>query len=411
VAGTVLVTTEAHFVFGTDGQVSSTTGVDSYAFWRRYLEVFDRVVVAARTHIGHAATVRSAVEGPGVTVARLPDYRGPWQYLRVRVGVTEAVRRAVRGVDVLCLRAPGQIAGLAWRLRGRRPFAVEVVGDPMDSLSRGAVRSALRPIARIAFARELRAMCRTATAVSYVTSGSLQRRYPTPGWQTSYSSIELEDDAFMAESEVERRLAAEILVKRGTKADPWRLVLVGSLANRNKGADIAVDALAICRERGVQAVLLVVGEGCERPRLERRAETAGVADAVSFLGQLPAGRVVRDVLDRSDMFVLPSRAEGVPRAMLEAMARGVPCVGSSVGGIPELLPAGRCVTPASARALADVVVRLSSSPRALLASAQADRLTALRYRSAILQPRRRAFYQYLRAALTSAEPPRRAIPI
>ena len=60
-------------------------------------------------------------------------------------------------------------------------------------------------------------------------------------------------------------------------------------------------------------------------------------DRVRFRGQLTTPVDVRAELDRADLFVLPSRQEGLPRAMIEAMARALPCIGSSVGGIPELL--------------------------------------------------------------------------
>jgi len=404
---TILVTTEAHFVRGVDGRVHSTSGVDAYPFWRRYLDVFDRIIIAARTQTGQVS-ISPLVEGPGVRVLALPEYRGPWQYLSIRNDVAAVIREAIPVADGLCLRAPGRIAGLAWRLRGDRSFGVEVVGDPLDSLSRGAIRSVARPVARLVFARELRAMCSRATAVAYVTSGSLQQRYPARGWQTSYSSVELDDAAFATESDVERRYTGTALVNRGTKRDPWRLVLVGSLANRNKGADVAVDALALCRARGLQIILTIVGDGCERQALERQAQMSGVGNAITFLGQLPAGAAVRDVLDRSDMLVLPSRAEGVPRAMLEAMARGVPCIGSSAGGIPELLPPERCVGPGNTRQLAELVTRMYASRETLQAKSREDRLTARRYRYDVLQPRRRAFYKQLRAAFTTVAEPKRA---
>ena len=394
---TLLVASETHFDRTADGRVYSTTGIDGYGFWTRYLDVFDRVVVAARTRTGRVVGGASRVDGPGVEVAALPDYRGPWAYVRMRPRLARAMRRAVASADALCLRAPGPIAGLAWRLRGGRPYGVEVVGDPSDALAPGAVRSATRPFARVALARELRAMCRTADAVSYVTAGTLQRRYPARDWSTSYSSIELDDEAFVSEDDVRRRYLLTRLATRGTSSDPWRFVFVGSLAQRYKGLDVAIDALALCRAQGLNAHMTIVGEGVERRRFEDRARTRDVDSSVGFVGQV-APTDVRRVLDGSDVFVLPSRTEGLPRAMIEAMARGVVCVGSCVGGIPELLPRSRLAPAGDVQRLAAILAGLCTNRQDLASLALADRAVALRYRSSALRPRRIALYERVRSA-------------
>src|SRR5262245_54969923 len=63
---TLLVATESHCAVASDGRVHSTTGVDTYAFWQRYLDIFERVVIVARTRLQPGAEVRGVVEGPGV---------------------------------------------------------------------------------------------------------------------------------------------------------------------------------------------------------------------------------------------------------------------------------------------------------------------------------------------------------
>jgi glycosyltransferase involved in cell wall biosynthesis len=328
----------------------------------------------------------------------LPNYHGPWEYLKVRPALVAAMRQAVASADALCLRAPGPIAGLAWRLRDGRPFGVEVVGDPLDALAPGAVRSAARPLARAVLARELRAMCRNADAVAYVTAGTLQHRYPAGRWSTSYSSIQLDDEAFVSEEDVRRRYDVARLSTKGTSSDPWRFVFVGSLAQRYKGLDVAIDAVALCRAHGLHANLTVVGDGAERQSFEQHARMRELARSIRFMGHLPATEV-RGVLDRSDLFVLPSRTEGLPRAMLEAMAAGVICVGSSVGGIPELLPESRLAPPGDARGLAEIVLRVCIGRPEVASLALADRETALRYRTSVLGPRRRALYEQVFSVL------------
>ncbi len=136
------------------------------------------------------------------------------------------------------------------------------------------------------------------------------------------------------------------------------LVAVGRLAPV-KGFDILVEALAVARVKSSAAARLVlIGEGPEREALEARAERLGIGHAVEFAGRLgPAA--LRERLRAADLFVMPSRSEGMPLALLEAMAAGTPALASRVGGVPRV--AGDCavlVEPENPDALANALVSL-----------------------------------------------------
>ena len=115
------------------------------------------------------------------------------------------------------------------------------------------------------------------------------------------------------------------------------------------------------------------------------------------LGRKPlSGAAVQARLDAADLFILPSRTEGLPRAIIEAMARGLPCLGSSVGGIPELLPPDALVRPGDALALADLIYTRGND-RAWLAQAAVRNIEfARRYAEPLLRAQRHAFYQTVR---------------
>jgi phosphatidyl-myo-inositol dimannoside synthase len=393
----LLVVSETRFVRAVDGSIHAPNGVDGYAFWTRYLDAFDAVTVAARTRPGIVGSTATIVDGPGVRVAALPDYVGPWGFWQMRSRLRGALRNAVARADALCVRAPGPIATMAWSCAGGRPVGVEVVGDPLDALAPGAVRSLVRPAARLLMARQLRMLCRDATAVAYVTSGALQRRYPTRGWSTVYSSIDLGEEAFATDEQLRRRLVRAGAPGRGTADDPWRLCFVGSLAQRYKGLDVLLDALGQVRAAGVAVELSVAGEGRHRAELEAQARAAELT--VHFVGQQPAGAGVRALLDACDAFVLPSRSEGLPRVLIEAMARGVPCLGTRVGGVPELLDAPDMVVPGDVDALAGAVLALlRRGPLAMGHDGRRHREVARAYARERLEPRRRALYGMLRDA-------------
>jgi glycosyltransferase involved in cell wall biosynthesis len=117
---------------------------------------------------------------------------------------------------------------------------------------------------------------------------------------------------------------------------------------------------------------------------------------VQFKGQLPAGKAVQAELDNADLFVLPSRTEGLPRAMIEAMARALPCIGSEVGGIRELLTADDMFPPDDVPALAAKIREVVSAHRRMEQMSQRNLAVAGDYREEILWERRRAFYEHVR---------------
>lgn len=123
-----------------------------------------------------------------------------------------------------------------------------------------------------------------------------------------------------------------------------RIVAIGRL-EQVKGFDLLIEALARLRVAGTAVRLSLVGDGSQRAALEQQAQRAGVDDEVEFVGRL-SREAVRARLHAADLFVLPSRSEGTPLALLEAMATGMACVAADVGGVArtaagtaELVPA------------------------------------------------------------------------
>jgi glycosyltransferase involved in cell wall biosynthesis len=142
----------------------------------------------------------------------------------------------------------------------------------------------------------------------------------------------------------------------------------------------------------------MVGGGRIRPRLEVLAHHLGIGERCEFLGQLAQGAAILAELDQADLFVLPSRTEGLPRALIEAMARGLPCIASEVGGIPELLPAEDLVPPGDVAALAAKIREVVWSAARREQMSERNIAVARLYAEDILQPRRAQFYRHIQAA-------------
>lgn len=141
-----------------------------------------------------------------------------------------------------------------------------------------------------------------------------------------------------------------------------RLVTAVGRLDRQKGFDVLLDALARL-PAGSRPVLALVGEGPEAAALQARAQRLGV-DA-RFPGRLPSPV---DAFGDADLVAAPSRWEGMPNAVLEAMSLGKAVVGSRVGGIADLLEgAGALVPPEDPAALGAALKALLDDPRAAAA--------------------------------------------
>lgn len=361
-----------------------------YTTWKRYLAVFPAITLLARVDdciTPPAGACR--VDGEGLNVVRLPPYSGPIGFLRAFVRLHRIVSRAAKDDVALLVRVPSPIASfVVSSARRARPYAVEVVGDPFDVLAPGVVEHALRPLLRILTVRQLRRACANATVAIYVTREKLQARYPMRSGGTAFvaSNVELIERDFLQPRKPFTR-----------EAGPHRIVTVASLEQRYKGVGTLLQAADGLLSEGFDVRVTVVGTGRYASDLIRQAEMLGIVDRVTFAGEQSKEGVHR-ALDQADFFVLASRTEGLPRAMLEAMARGLPCIGTAVGGIPELLGPEELVRPNDPDALQAALAKLISDPgRVGLLSAR-NIATASSYRHDVLAQERHEAYLCLAEA-------------
>jgi glycosyltransferase involved in cell wall biosynthesis len=141
------------------------------------------------------------------------------------------------------------------------------------------------------------------------------------------------------------------------------VIMTVAIQRSEKGLHHMVQAMPAVRARHPRAFYVLVGDGPERAALERQVALLKIADAVRFTGLRDD---VAAMLSAADVFVQPSLSDALPTTLIEAMAAGVPAVGTNVGGIPEIISPGRTgvlVRPGSALALADAVLGLLDDAR------------------------------------------------
>jgi glycosyltransferase involved in cell wall biosynthesis len=404
----VLIALDDHFVRDRESRVyvGHPFAIAGYAFWEPYLGVFDEILVLARVQ-QRTAPSRNTLQagGPRVSFHDLPDFLGPWQYARELSRLRQEVQLAVDAADAFILRVPGTIGHLAWRAlrRSGRPVGLEVIADPWDMYSPGAVQSIVRPVVRHRWSALLREMCRQAPCVLYVTREALQKRYPPGprGWSTFASDVDIRGgvaDASIVENRI-RRFAERSSNNEITSGGP-RIGFVGAFAQTYKAPDILLRAAATCYQSGLKFTVDFVGDGKYRVPMEHLANKLGLSGCVHFLGSFAPGRAVQEFLDEVDLFVLPSRQEGLPRAMVEAMARGCPCIGSTVGGIPELLPPEDLVPPDDVGALARKLREVLTDKVRLERMIHRSLERAREFQPEVLVRRRLDFYDRVREETT-----------
>jgi len=172
------------------------------------------------------------------------------------------------------------------------------------------------------------------------------------------------------------------------------IVTVGRLSAQ-KRIPLLLEAVAQLRATGRGLPLTIVGDGPERPALERRAAELGVADSVRFLGEVPPARIP-DVLGDADVFAFPAIGEGLGLAAAEALMLGVPIVAThDGGGITDIVPsngAGRLVQP-DAREFARALRELADTPDSRRLAAEAGAALRRRFDPAAVAERFEGVYR------------------
>ena len=178
--------------------------------------------------------------------------------------------------------------------------------------------------------------------------------------------------------------------------EPFMLTL-GRL-HRHKGLDVLLDALALLRGRGAALPRLVIaGDGRERAELVQQSRRLGLAEGVSFAGAV-YGQEKDWLLANCRLFLQPSRAEGMPLTVLEAMAWGKAVLGTDVSGTRELVVPGETgllVAAESAQAIAEGIKRLLEDPGELARLSANARKRARQYSWANVAGQYVALYESL----------------
>lgn len=211
---------------------------------------------------------------------------------------------------------------------------------------------------------------------------------PLPRTEVLYHGIE--------ETEIHSGREARCIgrVQLGLASQTIVLATVGNLSPKKDHRSL-LSAFAILGRRRPDTVLVIIGGGPLEDELRRYTDELGLRDRVRFLGQRSD---VAELLPAFDVFVLSSRHEGLPLALLEAMASGLPVVTTEVGGVPEVISHGEnglMVAPGEPPALAAAIESILDDQAKATRLAEAGRVTASDFSISGSVERTEAVYQEL----------------
>ena len=390
----LLIVADGHYYIDEKEDVYVESVFD-YSFYSRYLASFDEVYAIARVKkVKNAPPNSKLASGEGVHFLPIPETRGLKAYLKSYVQTKKTIEEYIKDFDCAIFRVPGVVANLVYSLykKTNKPYALEVVVDPWEYFAKGTVKRLSRPIVRIAWTHSLKKMCSKAKGVSYVTSEYLQNKYPCPAIKTpspeyftaSYSSVELPDELFATP-------------KTYVSKDKYVISHVANaFTGYGKGHITLMEATKVVIDKGYNIEVWFIGDGPLKQDFIDYSNSLGIGDNVKFLGRLPSGAEVRKTIGESDIFVFPTKAEGLPRVVLEAMAEGLPVISSPVCGIPEIISDEYLVDYNDIQGYAEKIIKLIDNVDLMTAESTRNIEISKNFKSSLLNARRKEFYDKLR---------------
>lgn len=357
----------------------------SYDFFLRYLKVFDSVKVIAKVKDEVFDKEKcNLVSGPGIEIIALPWYQGFRQMISKLPKLISIYRNVGQDADCYIYRIAQVESFFAFFFSFglKKPFAVEVVNDPDTFVD---INFFMRKfsVAMVKF------MCKRANGASYVTKCFLQEKYPTgkkgkkEKFESYYSSVSLEDKDIIS-------------TPKKFNNDCFNIIHVSNAINSDiKGHTTLINVGKYLSEKNINYHISFVGDGGLLEEYKELVRKQGLEEKISFLGRISNKDHLFSILRDSDLMVLPTQMEGLPRTIIEAMANGLPCLSTPIAGIPELLEKQYLFDPFDVTGFGEKIIYLTNNRKELEVMSKKNLQVSQSYRKSVLEERRTIFYQQL----------------
>lgn len=309
-----------------------TSGNLNSTLWERYLKHFESVTVIGRCKTEEDTSRYQLAEKEGVTFDLFTNVSGGADYFKKRKYIEEKLIQEINRHDIIIMRFPATISVFAadYCIKNNIKYVAEVVGCSWDAnWNYGGLGPKL--LAPYSFYKMKKAV-KNAAATIYVTEYFLQKRYPSKAQVKANASnvilTEIEDDA------LPKRLQK---IENTSKDDIIKIGIIGNISVKYKGYDVLLKSLVNLPDKFRNRIQLEIVGGGNPSYLQQLISQFQLEKQTQIKGKLKAGREIFDFLDSLDLYIHPSKQEGLPRVVIEAMSRACPILASSVAGTPELL--------------------------------------------------------------------------
>lgn len=359
--------------------------------WKRYLSSFNNITVLAREdsnnpYLPSKLSNYSLSSHENVNFILQRSASSIKSLLGFDKNLDRELTSIIKNHDALIVRLHSELGLKAIKIAQdlRKPYAIELVECPWDSMwNYGGLKSKL--YAPLCFFRTRYALKKSPFSL-YVTKHFLQHRYPSKSLMSvDCSNVEI---PFVSTNVLENR------IKKIELLDVDRPIVLGQIASLTgnfKGVDTAIKSLSHLKKKNLNVSLRVLGGGDPNP-WKLIAQKYDVVDHVIFDGTLESGQPVFDWLDNLDIYIHPSRKEGLPRALLEAMSRGCPAIATKIAGIPELLDSEAMINVNDDVCLSNKIEKMLSDKSTMVLQAKKNFKISSYYSTDILSSKRDKFW-------------------
>lgn len=361
-----------------------------YDFYQRYLRVFEELRLVTRCiDEENLNDCRIQLDNHRIEYYPLPIFRGPKEYAARYFKIVKLLKNITEGCDAAVLRIPSTVALRTCKrvMKKKLPYAVEVVFDAHDGCA--SETSLINKLLWKKIDIDMRNAVKHADGASYVTEFYLQKHYLSKkknSFKSHYSSLAL-DQSFYESAKVFPNHKPIVIAHTANQVQ----------FNGRKGDNELIQAVSILKNHGIKVRVCFAGESYHggEEKLRQLAEHLGVSDQIEFLGYLSSKQLSKFLCD-ADLFVFPTKAEGLPRVIIEAMAKGLPCISTNVSGNPELLPSHYLVDYYDVNTLACRIKELVTNKEAYEKASKENFENSLKYEASVLEKRRDLFYSQLK---------------
>ncbi|MGN0398090.1 MAG: glycosyltransferase family 4 protein [Candidatus Fimimorpha sp.] len=366
--------------------------------FQRYFKVADSLELLIRTREirkSQAEKKMSKLMNPSINVTECPNLSSISGLIRNYRLAKKIIEERIKVADLIFIRVPSVIGNYSVDICEKlgKKYLLEVVGCPWDSYWNYSLKGKLvAPIATQMMKRRVK----QAPFVLYVTNNFLQKRYPTCGMNINCSNVELQP---ATETIIENRI---------TKIENDRQkMIIGTAAGLDvlyKGQQYVIRALGELKKQGYDDIEYQLIGGGTGAYLQKVAEECNVVEQVNIIGQIPHDKVF-EWMDSLDIYAQPSRQEGLPRSMIEAMSRGLPCMGARTAGIPELIDDEFIFSNSKTEIneIVNIILRLYRDKDLRKRVAKRNYLEAEGYSRDILVNRRTSFFETYAKSVSDAK--------